>query len=146
MSSAIRGNWDPFIIPASTTCAADEAARMAPTSAERDRLRGIEEPAPPLGQRPKLRHFLHMSSLVSVLVVMLHSGDRPAWFHGALSLLRMPLFFFIAGFLFMHTNPPGRPFHYRQFVRKKILRLMVPYLFLTSLAFPTKALLPSLAI
>src|SRR4051812_1764896 len=127
MSSAIRGNWDPFIIPASTTCAADEAARMAPTSAARDRLPGIEEPAPPLGQRPKLRHFLHMSSLVSVLVVMLHAGGQPtadegpkwllgamAWFNGAISLLRMPLFFFIAGFLFMHTNPPESKISYGQ--------------------------------
>jgi hypothetical protein len=98
-------------------------------------------------------HLIHAASIASILVVMLHAGGRPGrevtnatllaaidFVNGALGLVRMPLFFFIAGFAFMHSNPPGRSLAYGDFVRKKALRLLIPYAVLTTLAFPVKAM------
>lgn len=106
-----------------------------------------------------LRHFIHMSSLVSLAVVFLHSHGQPradegplwaleTWnfINGAVGLLRMPLFFFISGFLFLHTNPPNKSLRYLPFLRKKTIRLLIPYVALSSLAYPIKVLLSQYAL
>jgi fucose 4-O-acetylase-like acetyltransferase len=100
-----------------------------------------------------------MASLVSVLVILAHAQGQPradvrpewivsanAFMNGAVSLLRMPLFFFVSGFLFLHTNPLSRPLRYREFIQKKALRLLLPYWVLTTVAFPIKAWLSQYAL
>ncbi|MDB5173774.1 MAG: Acyltransferase family protein [Phycisphaerales bacterium] len=103
---------------------------------------------------PPLQYFLHLYSLLAVLVILLHSSGQPrpdegprvviaAWnyVNGVIGVLRMPLFFFASGYLFMHTNPSNKKLIYREFVRKKVGRLLLPYFAISSMAFPIKAYL-----
>ena len=92
-----------------------------------------------------------MAALISTLVILshsvnlLHQVQKPTFplsaylfFNGVLGILRMPTFFFISGFLFMHTNPANKQFRYGRFVQKKIVRLLFPFVILETLAFAMK--------
>jgi surface polysaccharide O-acyltransferase-like enzyme len=98
-----------------------------------------------------IQQFTHMAALISTLVVLshavnlLHVVEKPTFplrayifFNGVLGIVRMPAFFFISGFLFMHTNPAARHFRYRLFIRKKIVRLLFPFLLFSTFAFAMK--------
>ncbi|MDB5358634.1 MAG: hypothetical protein JWN24_5087 [Phycisphaerales bacterium] len=103
---------------------------------------------------PTLDYFLHLYSLLAVLVILLHSAGQPrpeegprvviaAWnyVNGVIGVVRMPLFFFASGYLFMYTNPAGKQLTYPAFIRKKMARLLLPYIAISSVAFPIKAYL-----
>ncbi|MEW6157059.1 MAG: acyltransferase [Verrucomicrobiota bacterium] len=108
-------------------------------------------------QRP--RETLHEIDTLAcwgiLLVVLGHSiPDMTAKGWAQLGLVKlveviytfhMPLFFFISGFLFMHTHPPEAALDYRDLVRQKARRLLLPYLVISSLAFPVKALMAQYA-
>lgn len=55
----------------------------------------------------------------------------------------MPVFFFISGFLFCFTNPVERlkKQKYKSFIKKKIIRLLIPFVFINTTIFLIKTLL-----
>lgn len=59
---------------------------------------------------------------------------------GWIYTFHMPLFFFISGYWFECTNKNNK-YECVHIVKAKALRLLIPYLFLSSIAFPVKAFL-----
>lgn len=57
----------------------------------------------------------------------------------------MPLFFFISGYLFIYTTPAGKKLLYSTFVWKKVKRLLIPYIGISTLAFPVKVIFSKFA-
>ena len=82
-----------------------------------------------------------------VLVVLGHCDITPdykeLWHFKWIYSFHMPLFFFISGFLFCLTNPAERLriTSYRAFLKKKTVRLLVPFLFINTVIFLVKAVL-----
>jgi peptidoglycan/LPS O-acetylase OafA/YrhL len=72
------------------------------------------------------------------------------WAAAGVSFVRtfhMPLFFAISGFRYAYTNPPGRRRRsYAHLVRDKAARLLLPYVAISSLAFPVKCLFSEFAL
>lgn len=104
----------------------------------------------------RIRHIADLSSFGILLVVFGHSfatldaaGSRAVsafcFLHSLVYSFHMPLFFFISGYLFMHTNPPGKTLSYTAFVRRKIVRLLLPYVAISTAAFPVKVALSKYA-
>jgi len=60
-------------------------------------------------------------------------------------ILPVYTFVFISGYLFSLTTPPDGKFDFRGFVGKKAKRLLLPYVFLSSVAYPVKCVLSRLA-
>jgi fucose 4-O-acetylase-like acetyltransferase len=56
----------------------------------------------------------------------------------------MPLFFFISGYWFEYTNK-NKNYEYIHIIKAKAIRLLIPYIFLSSIAFPVKAFLSAYA-
>lgn len=97
----------------------------------------------------------NLNSLGILLVVLGHSaptklatvsGPAQSVFREILGLIthfHMPLFFFLSGYLFIHTLPkPGQPsFDFLSFALGKARRLLLPYWVLSTVAFPLKALM-----
>lgn len=103
-----------------------------------------------------------LSGLGIFLVVLGHSrGVTPAvaskiagenslyyyWLHiiKIIFTFHMPLFFCISGFLYVYTNVnfnSGWP----EFIKKKLLRLLVPFVVISSFAYPIKVVMSSFAI
>lgn len=83
-----------------------------------------------------------MKGIAIILVVAGHyaPADAPAWYleivKGIYSF-HMPLFMFLSGLLFCATMRPGES--YAGFMRRKTLRLMVPYLFASVMIIGVKA-------
>lgn len=81
------------------------------------------------------------------LVVLGHCDITPdykeLWHFKWIYSFHMPLFFFISGFLFCLTNPAERLriTSYRAFLKKKTVRLLVPFLFINTVIFWVKAVL-----
>jgi len=118
-------------------------------------------PAPSGAQPSKVTSrdpaIANLNSLGILLVVLGHSAPTKlttvaspaeALFRDILGLIthfHMPLFFFLSGYLFVHTLPkPGQPIpSYLAFTRSKARRLLLPYWVLSTLAFPFKALMAS---
>lgn len=61
------------------------------------------------------------------------------WLHDLIYAFHMPLFFFISGFLYFYTSL-NRAENYGTFLWKKFRRLLVPYLVISTAAFPLKAM------
>lgn len=85
-----------------------------------------------------------MKGLCIILVAMGHyqPADAPDWyvvFNDFLHRFRMPLFMFLSGLLYCATM---RPEGYLHLVGRKTLRLMVPYLFVSTLIISLKLLTP----
>lgn len=110
--------------------------------------------ASPRSHLPELAAF---NALAVLLVVLGHSvpvrdslPDAAA--HGFIGLVdliyrfHMPLFWWAAGYLYLHTNPADTPRRWSQLIRQKALRLLVPYWALSTLAFPIKAALAAQAL
>lgn len=77
-----------------------------------------------------------------LLVVLGHSGfEEPiiqqelAGLHSWIYSFHMPLFFFISGFLFSYTNVSFTDIKAEEFLKKKVLRLLVPYFVLGTILF-----------
>lgn len=82
------------------------------------------------------------------LVVAGHSDITPdykeLWIFKWAYSFHMPLFFFISGYLFCLTNPVEKMIQngaYSAFIKKKVSRLLMPFLFINSLIFIIKATL-----
>ncbi|MDH5444138.1 MAG: acyltransferase [Gammaproteobacteria bacterium] len=60
-------------------------------------------------------------------------------------VFHMPLFFFISGLLFIHTNTPNLKRKYSDLLKNKAVRLLLPYLVLGTLAFIPKIFLAEFA-
>lgn len=88
-----------------------------------------------------------MTLFTTVLVVIGHSDItsdyKELWIYKWCYSFHMPLFFFISGFLFCLTNPTERLHQtsYAAFMRRKGLRLLLPFFFINSLIFFIKALI-----
>jgi len=107
-----------------------------------------------------LDEFKFLSSLGVSLVVLGHAliyldGKQINDFAlpGILLFLRnmiygfhLPLFVFVAGYLFRHTNNNVEKIDSYNFLSKKAKRLLVPYVIISSIAFVPKALLANYAI
>lgn len=80
-----------------------------------------------------------------VLVVIGHSDItadyKNLWIYKWVYSFHMPLFFFISGFLFCFTNPSERLKHmpYMLFVKKKFVRLVLPFLFINTIIYVCKS-------
>lgn len=88
-----------------------------------------------------------MSLFAMILVVIGHSDItsdyKELWIFRWVYSFHMPLFFFISGFLFCLTNPVERlrKTSYTAFMRRKGVRLLLPFFFINSLIFLIKALI-----
>ena len=88
-----------------------------------------------------------MTLFATVLVVIGHSDItsdyKELWIYKWCYSFHMPLFFFISGFLFCLTNPVERlrKTSYTAFMRRKGVRLLLPFFFINSLIFLIKALI-----
>ena len=87
-----------------------------------------------------------------LLVVLGHSGfEEPIIADNLFNLRRwiysfhMPLFFFISGFLYAHTNNDFMTIKKGAFLMKKIKRLLVPYIVLGSIIWIIKFMLSNLS-
>ncbi len=99
----------------------------------------------------RLDSITTLQSFGIFLVVLGHSftlrntgGVQPIvaeWIYYFIYSFHMPLFVFISGFLFIHTNA-GRKVIYSRFLSKKVKRLFVPYLIISTIAFVIKVILP----
>ena len=93
----------------------------------------------------KNQQIILLNVLATILVVFGHSDITPdfkdlfifKWIYS----FHMPLFFFISGFLFCLTNGIQKIsfISFYKFSLKKIKRLIIPYLFITTLIFIIKA-------
>ena len=98
----------------------------------------------------------HLMALLSVwgimLVILGHSGFEEPIIRQKLCLLHswiysfhMPLFFMISGFLFSHTNKSFFDLDLWIFIRKKVQRLLVPYVTIGFFVFLIKYAFSSLS-
>jgi len=99
----------------------------------------------------KIKQFSVLQSFAILLIVLSHVFPKgityPSfflWFYHYLMSFNVPLFMVIAGFLFYYSG--GVKFSYFDFLRKKAHRLLLPYIFISSIAFIPKALLSNYAI
>jgi fucose 4-O-acetylase-like acetyltransferase len=107
------------------------------------------------------RSLARLSGIGILLVVLGHSEGvsveqvievacQNRWYAAFLEIIRwiytfhMPLFFFLSGWLFHYTNG-DRDIRYATFIKAKFLRLIVPYLVLSTVAFPVKVILAKFA-
>lgn len=99
-------------------------------------------------------HTLSNMSIIGVLLVVIgHSiilGSENIYYNNFYSNLvnviyyfHMPLFFMISGFLFFDTI---LKYTKNSVLKKKVIKLLYPWIFLTSLIYPIKVLMSSLAI
>lgn len=105
--------------------------------------------------RSHLPELAAFNAMAVTLVVLGHSVPGPAQDQGGRALVwlihliyrfHMPLFWWSAGYLFCHTNPPERQVSWRRFLSAKAARLLIPYVVISSTAFPIKAAMASHAI
>lgn len=94
----------------------------------------------------KLNQISFLSVFAMVLVVIGHSDItldfRDLWIYKWIYTFHMPLFFLISGFLYAYTNPKDKleKINSWQFIGKKVKRLLLPFVFINSIIFITKAL------
>lgn len=100
----------------------------------------------------KIKFISYLQIIGIILVVVGHSfHEYPDGNHGMDMLLyrmmhsfRMPLFMFTSGFLLIFTTKK-RPRPWRELALSKVKRLMIPFLFLSVVAFIPRALLSGMA-
>jgi surface polysaccharide O-acyltransferase-like enzyme len=102
-------------------------------------------------ERIRISEITLLQGFACILVVLGHSlPGELSTMPTKLTIMRdiiysfhMPLFFSVSGYLFYAA---GRPTPYFRFMKKKALRLLLPYLALSSLAFIPKVLLSRFAL
>ncbi len=105
-----------------------------------------------MDERKKVDQFVYLSTFAIFMILYLHSFPRMdfgrdtfEWFfvrlHELVDSFPIYIFFFISGFLFLHTNPAGKAMGFAGFAYKKFKRLLIPYFVLSMIAFPVKAVL-----
>ncbi|MDP3143548.1 MAG: acyltransferase [Candidatus Omnitrophota bacterium] len=105
----------------------------------------------------KLRDITELTTLAIFLVILGHAitADSGIYIETkvAINFIRrfiysfhMPLFMFISGYIFSHTNILSPQIDYPHFMAKKFKRLLVPYLIISSIAFFPKAVLSRFAV
>lgn len=108
----------------------------------------------PLNLVHRLKIITTLQSFGIFLVVLGHSftlrntsGIQPIvaeWTYYFIYSFHMPLFIFISGFLFIYTNA-GRQIAYGRFLLKKVKRLLLPYVIISTIAFLIKSRLSQYA-
>lgn len=109
-----------------------------------------------MGSRKRIAEVTYLSSFGMILIVFGHSRPAPKapevagadvlyTIANIIYTFHVPLFFFISGFLFIYTTINMTHFDYVAFLKKKIKRLLLPYLLLSTAAFAIKVLLTSYA-
>lgn len=107
------------------------------------------------GQNKDYLMFIAYAQIIGIILVVLgHSfHEFPDGKHGATLLIyrmcynfHMPLFMFLSGFLLIYTtfgnnNYPSPT----KFIKKKVLRLLIPYFVLTLVTYTPRALISDLA-
>jgi hypothetical protein len=99
-----------------------------------------------MSQIRKDNKLMAMLSIWGILLVLIgHSGfqepiiqTRLHGLHAWIYSFHMPLFFFISGFLFAYTNKNYTKINPSAFIKKKVVRLMVPYFVLGTIVFVIK--------
>jgi len=87
-----------------------------------------------------------------ILVVLGHALQIDSAFSNRLLLegiiysFHMPLFVFISGYLLKYTSVSFSSINIRQFIEKRIQRLLIPYIIISSIVFIPKALLSQYAV
>lgn len=95
----------------------------------------------------KNKKILFLQCFGILLVVLGHSGENIPYLTKWIYSFHMPLFIFISGYLLDYTSKNGIiKINYVNFIKKKIIRLLVPYLVISSLAYIPKYLLGKFAI
>jgi fucose 4-O-acetylase-like acetyltransferase len=105
----------------------------------------------------KLSAILNLQTFGILLVVLGHSVPRSSvlhasppypdyiiWMHNFIYSFHMPLFMFLSGYLFVHSTR-DREIQYINFIGKKVTRLLIPYIVLSTLAFLPKVILTKYA-
>lgn len=91
------------------------------------------------------RQIVLLTVFATILVVIGHSDItddfKNLWIYKWVYSFHMPLFFFISGFLFCYTLPVEklRNTTFFSFVKKKAIRLMIPFLFINTVIFVIKS-------
>lgn len=94
----------------------------------------------------KSNHLMALMSLWGVILVVLgHSGfeepfiaEKLRWLDTWIYMFHMPLFFFISGYLYSFTNKNFDEIDVKKFLKKKFIRLYVPYIVLGLIVFCIK--------
>lgn len=93
----------------------------------------------------KNRQIVLLTLFAMTLVVAGHSDItsdfKELWIYKWVYGFHMPLFFFISGFLFTFTVPNAKlnTILFGAFVKKKAIRLLIPFLFINTVIFIIKA-------
>lgn len=88
------------------------------------------------GVTPAVENQLIMDNTLFVLFVK---------FKAILVTFVMPLFFFISGFLYFSTNS-NFSMSWMSFLKKKTIRLLIPYIAISSIAYPLKVVMSQFAV
>lgn len=93
----------------------------------------------------KNRQIVILTVFATILVVIGHSDItndyKKLWIYKWIYSFHMPLFFFISGFLFCFTLPVEKlkKTSFLSFVKKKSIRLLIPFLFINTIIFIIKS-------
>lgn len=93
----------------------------------------------------KLIQISFLFVFATLLVVIGHADItldyKDIWIFKWVYSFHMPLFFFLSGFLFAYTHPEDkmRKINFFSFMKKKVRRLLLPFLFINSVIFVIKS-------
>jgi fucose 4-O-acetylase-like acetyltransferase len=96
-----------------------------------------------------------LAGLAIILIVLGHSGglmpdaiklmanNDPVYgkfisFINWIKLYHIPIFFTLSGFLFKYSNPKKKSVSFLDLVKKKTVRLLLPYFFISTIVYPIK--------
>lgn len=93
------------------------------------------------------KKILFLQCFGILLVVLGHSGEDIPYLSKWIYSFHMPLFIFISGYLLDYTSKNGiMKINYKFFIKKKFIRLLIPYFLISSLAYIPKYLLGKFAL
>jgi fucose 4-O-acetylase-like acetyltransferase len=108
-------------------------------------------------QKLELKEITLLQSFGIFLVVFGHSyvevyqhPNNPIlysiyWLHDFIYSFHMPLFMFISGLLFSYNYIENKKLEYTKFISNRFTRIIIPYIVISSFAFPIKAILSKYA-
>ncbi len=93
------------------------------------------------------KKILFLQCFGILLVVLGHSGEDIPYLSKWIYSFHMPLFIFISGYLLDYTSKNGiMKINYKNFIKKKFTRLLIPYFLISSFAYIPKYLLGKFAL